>query len=255
MKVVILAGGYGTRLSEVTTNIPKPLVEVAGKPLIWYIMKIYASQGFNDFVVACGYKGEKLKEYFINLFNTTNDYSINTSKNEIKILKNNSPDWNITLIDTGLNTQTGGRIKRVADYIDGDTFMLTYGDAVGGINLNKLIAFHKSHGKKATITAIKTPRWGVIGMSADGKVTSFQEKRLQSTSLANGGFMVLSKSVIDYIGGDEVAFEMGPMEQLVEKGELYAYKYEGFWKAVDTLRDKIELENILNEGKVNLWKV
>ena len=152
MKTVILAGGYGTRLSEVTSNIPKPLVEVAGRPLIWYIMKIYASQGFNEFVVTCGYKGDKLKEYFMNMSSNTNDYQINTSTNKIKILKDNSPDWSITLIDTGLNTLTGGRIKRVADYLDGDTFMLTYGDGVADIDLHKLIAFHKNHGKKATLS-------------------------------------------------------------------------------------------------------
>lgn len=254
MKTVILAGGYGTRLSEVTSNIPKPLVEVAGRPLIWYIMKIYASQGFNEFVVTCGYKGDKLKEYFMNMSSNTNDYQINTSTNKIKILKDNSPDWSITLIDTGLNTLTGGRIKRVADYLDGDTFMLTYGDGVADIDLHKLIAFHKNHGKKATLTAIKMPRYGIVNLSNTGKVIAFQEKRTDNAPLANGGFMVLSKAVIDYIEGDNVAFETTPMEKLIETNELYAYRHEGFWKCVDSLRDKIELENILNEGKIRLWK-
>ena len=254
MKVVILAGGYGTRLSEVTTNIPKPLIEVAGKPLIWYIMKIYASQGFNNFIITCGYKGEKLKEYFMNLSMISNDYTVNTSKNEIKVLKNNAPDWNVTLVDTGLNTLTGGRIKRISEYLDDDTFMLTYGDCVGDIDINALVSFHKSHGKKATITTIKAPRWGIVNVLEDGKVISFQEKRIESAPLANGGFMVLSKSVIDYIRGDDVAFEMEPMERLVKENELYAYKHDGFWKTVDSLRDKIELEKILMEGKVNLWK-
>lgn len=253
MKTVILAGGYGTRLSEITSNIPKPLVEVAGRPLIWYIMKIYASQGFNEFVVACGYKGDKLKDYFMHMSSSTNDYTINTHTNNIKVLKNNSPDWDITLIDTGLNTLTGGRIKRIADYLDGDTFMLTYGDGIADIDLHKLIAFHKNHGKKATLTAIKMPRYGIVSLSDTGKVIAFQEKRVENAPLANGGFMVLSKSVIDYIEGDNVAFETTPMEKLMENNELYAYRHEGFWKCVDNLRDKIDLENIINEGKIKLW--
>lgn len=235
MKVVILAGGYGTRLSEETMNIPKPLVEVAGKPLIWYIMKAYASQGYNDFVVASGYKAEKIREYFA------------TSPSE---------GWDVTVVDTGLNTMTGGRIKRVAGYLDGDTFMLTYGDGVSDINLEELLKFHRAHGKKATVTAVRMPRFGIVNIGDGGKVTSFQEKRLESSPYINGGFMVLSKSVIDYIEGDDTAFETTPLQRLAEDGELYAYKYDGFWKCVDTLRDKQELEQIMNSNdmRVRLWK-
>jgi glucose-1-phosphate cytidylyltransferase len=217
-------------------------------------MKIYASQGFNDFVVPCGYRGEKLKEYFINLAMTSNDFAINTSRNEINVIRKGGPDWNVTLIDTGLKTLTGGRIKRISDFLDGDTFMLTYGDGVADIDLHKLLDFHKSHGKKATITAIKVPRFGIINLSENGQVISFKEKRLENTPLANGGFMVLSKEAINYIDGDNVAFEAEPMERLVKDNELYAYKHEGFWKAVDSLRDKIELDSIINEGKIKLWK-
>ncbi len=257
MKVVILAGGFGSRLSELTTNLPKPLIEIAGKPLIWYIMKTYASYGFNDFIVACGYKGDKLREYFTRLFHMSNDIRVNLSDNKLEVLKNNSPDWKVTLVDTGLNTMTGGRIKRLADYIDGDTFMLTYGDGVSDIDITDLLKFHKSHGKKATFTAVRMPRFGIVEVASDGKVTSFQEKRLDNSPFINAGYMVLSKSVLDYIDGDETPFETVPLEKLYENGELFAYKHNGFWKAVDTLRDKMELEHELNngEGKVKLWKV
>ena len=256
MKVVILAGGYGTRLSEITTNIPKPLVEISGKPLIWYIMKIYASQGFNDFIVACGYKGEKLKEYFMNLSLVSNDYSIDFKNNKISILKENKgEDWKVTLVDTGLNTLTGGRIKAIKDYIDGDTFMLTYGDGVADIDIQKLLTFHKTHGKKATLTVVKMPRYGIVDVFENGQIKAFHEKRLENSPLINGGFMILSKSVLDYIDKD-VPFETTPMEKLSADNELYGYRHEGFWKAVDTLRDKIELEDILTDPKsqVKLWK-
>ena len=256
MKVVILAGGYGTRLSEETSVIPKPLVEVAGKPLIWYIMKHYASYGFNDFIVAGGYKAGKIKEYFDDLASISNDFKIDIAGNKKEVLKDKSPRWKVTIIDTGLETMTGGRIKKAADYIGEETFMLTYGDGVSDINLNDLLQFHKAHGKKATITAVRMPRFGLLTLDGDGKVTNFQEKRLEHSPFINGGFMVLSKKVIDYIEGDKTAFETTPMERLSEEGELYAYKYDGFWKCVDTLRDRKELEDIINSGnaRVAAWK-
>jgi glucose-1-phosphate cytidylyltransferase len=256
MKVVILAGGYGTRMSEETATIPKPLVDVAGKPLIWYVMKCYANYGFKDFVIACGYKGELIKEYFSRASRFSSDISVDMSKSEVNVINERYNDWKVTLIDTGIDTLTGGRIKRLANYIDGDTFMLTYGDGISDVDLNKLLAFHRSHGKKATLMAVRMPRFGLVNTEADGKVSSFQEKRLETSPFINGGFMVLSKSVIDYVEGDRTAFETYPLQKLSEEGELYAYKHEGFWKCVDTLRDKRELEDILNsnDDRVKPWK-
>ncbi len=256
MKVLILAGGYGTRLSEETSAIPKPLVEIAGKPLIWYVMKTYSHYGFNDFVVACGYKGELLKEYFAHMSRYSSDFTVNMANHDMDIIKDKREKWKVTLIDTGLDTLTGGRMRRLAKYIDGDTFMLTYGDGVSDIDIDKLLTFHKSHGGKATITAVRMPRFGIVNLEKSGKVLSFQEKRLEDSPFINGGFMVLSKSVLDYIKDDKTAFETYPLQKLAEEGELYAYKHEGFWKCVDTLRDKRELEDIMNsnDDKVKLWK-
>lgn len=254
MKVVILAGGHGTRLSEETSVIPKPLVEIAGKPLIWYIMKSYASQGYNDFIIACGYKAVKIKEYFLSLPYVSHDFTINLKNGKIDIVKAEENDWKITLVDTGLNTMTGGRVKRLKDYIDGETFMLSYGDGVSDVDLKKLLAFHKSHGKKATITAVKMSRFGMVDIQKDGKVASFLEKRADNSPFINGGFMVLSKSVLNYIKGDKDSFERDQLERLSREGELFAYKHEGFWKCVDTLRDKQELEEIMSSGSVKLWK-
>jgi glucose-1-phosphate cytidylyltransferase len=254
MKVVILAGGYGTRLSEITSTIPKPMVDIAGKPLLWYIMNIYSSQGFNDFVIACGYKGDKIKEYFSNLSNTTDDFTIDMAKGTKDVVKEKTPDWKVTVVDTGLDTLTGGRLKKVAEYISEDTFMLTYGDGVADININGLLRFHRSHGKKATITAVRMPRFGVLQIENDGRVSSFQEKRLEHSPLINGGFMVLSKSVLDYIDNDHTPLESLPMQKLSEDEELYAYVHNGFWKCVDTLRDKQELEDIIKNREVGLWK-
>lgn len=248
MKVIILAGGYGTRMIEETANIPKPMVEINGKPLIWYIMQHYAFYGFNDFIIAAGYKMEKLKEYFLNLRELYSDFTIdirsnNSAQSKVNYL-NSTPDWKVTVLDTGLNTMTGGRIKRIASHIDGDEFMLTYGDGVTDLNIKALLEFHRSHGGKATLTAVRLPRFGMLNLEGE-KVTSFQEKRLGDSPYINGGFMVLNKSVIDYIEGDKIPFETTPLQRLAEEGSLYAYRYEGFWKCVDTLRDKKELEEYL----------
>ena len=244
MKVVILAGGYGTRLSEETASIPKPLVEISGKPLIWYIMQHYAFYGFNDFIIAGGYKVEKLKEYFRSMHELYSDFTVDIKPNNA-VAKvnyiNTVPDWKVTVLDTGLNTMTGGRIKRVASHIDGDDFMVTYGDGVTDLNIKDLVAFHRSHGGKATITAVRLPRFGMLNLE-DNKVKSIQEKRMNESPFINGGFMVLNKSVIDYIEGDRTVLETTPLQRLAEEGSLYAYKHEGFWKCVDTMKDRKELE-------------
>jgi glucose-1-phosphate cytidylyltransferase len=256
MKVVILAGGYGTRLSEETSLVPKPLIEIAGKPLLWYIMKTYAYWGFNDFVIAAGYKSEKIKSYFASLSMASDDFKVDVSTGKVETLKKNAPDWKVTVVDTGIDTMTGGRIKRAAEYIKDDTFMLTYGDGVSDINIKKLLDFHNKHGKMATLTAVRMPRFGILEMDGD-LVTSFQEKRLERSPFINGGYMVLSKKVLKYIEGDEMPFETFPLQQLSEDGELCAYKYEGFWKCVDTLKDKKDLEKILEkrERVADVWKV
>ena len=254
MKVVILAGGRGTRMGEVTSAIPKPMVEVAGKPLLLYIMESYAAYGFKDFIIAVGYKGEIIKEYFANLQVILSDYRINLLTGKTTILKDRKPDWNITIVDIGNNTGTGGSIKKLAEYIDGNEFMLTYGDGVADVNIDELLKFHRAHGKLATITAVKMPRFGIVTVEREGRVSSFQEKRLENSPLINGGFMVLSKKVVDYIEGPETVFETTPMQKLCEDGELYAYIHNGFWRAVDTLRDRADLEEVLNDknSKVKL---
>jgi len=228
MRTVILAGGFGTRLSEETSVIPKPLVQINGKPLIIYIMEHYAMYGFNDFIIATGYKGDKIKEYFDNPKPANN--------------------FKVSVLDTGLNTMTGGRIKRIVEsgLIDG-TFMLTYGDGVSDVNLKQLLEFHKSHGKTATITGVRMPRFGIVNIAESGKVTSFQEKRIENSPFINGGFMVLEKKVAKYIENDSTPFETTPMQKLVQDGELYAFRHDGFWKCVDSLRDKQELEEIVKK--------
>lgn len=234
MKVVILAGGYGTRLSEETAAIPKPLVEIGGKPIIWHIMKIYSTQGYKEFIVCLGYKGEKIREYF--------------SKSE-----NKESDWNLILADTGDNVMTGGRLKRVENHIDGDIFMMTYGDGVANINIEKLLAFHKARQKMATLTAVKPPpRFGTLNLMDDGTVTGFQEKKHHPW--INGGFFVLSKDVIKYIEDDNTPFEGKPLQTLIDHSELNAYKHEGFWRCMDTLSDKKSLEEIWTTGTAP-WKI
>lgn len=258
MKIVLLAGGLGTRLSEETELKPKPMVEIGGKPILWHIMKIYSSFGFNEFIVCCGYKGYVIKEYFANYFLHQADITVDLSKNNIDIHHSKAEPWKITMVDTGLNTMTGGRIKRVQEYIGNDTFMLTYGDGVCNININELLAFHKKHGKLATLTAVQTSgKFGALDLGGGEKVNSFMEKPKGDGTWINGGFFVLEPGIFDYINdGDNTIWERTPLENLTKNNELFAYKHPGFWRPMDTLRDKVELENMWNSQKCEwkLWK-
>ena len=248
MKAVILAGGLGTRLSEETTLKPKPMVEIGEKPIIWHIMKIYASYGINDFIICLGYKGYQIKEYFLNYYRHQSDITIDLSRNVEKIHCSASENWRVTLVDTGENTMTGGRIKRIKKYIkDDEFFCLTYGDGVADINIAKLINFHRSHGKLATLTATYPPgRFGALSVDVAGNVLTFQEKVQLESHIINGGFFVLSPAVLNYIDGDGTSWENEPLTNLASQAELMAYTHAGFWQPMDTLRDK----NYLNE----LWK-
>lgn len=255
MKVVILAGGLGTRISEETVFKPKPMVLIGDKPILWHIMKIYSSYGFNDFVICCGYKGHVIKEYFANYLLHESDITINTSTNNITFHNSNSENWNVSLINTGELTMTGGRIKRIKEYVGNESFFLTYGDGVGDVNIKELLNFHKSHGKKATLTATKPfGRFGVIDISNEGQITSFKEKNKEDVSWINGGFFVLEPSVFDYIEDDTTVFEKEPLEKLTLEGELNAFKHDGFWRAMDSLNDKNVLEEYWNTGTA-AWKV
>lgn len=255
MKVVILAGGYGTRISEESHLKPKPMVEIGEKPILWHIMKEYSHYGYNEFIICCGYKQHMIKEWFADYYLYNCDVTFDfTDDNKMIVHNNVSEPWKVTLIDTGLNTLTGGRIKRVKSYIGDETFMFTYGDSVSNVDINALYEFHKSHGKKATITAINVDqRFGVIDIDKDGDVSSFKEKTESDGSWVNGGFMVLEPEVIDYIEGDKTAFEKGPLQKLSEEGQLKAYKHNGFWKCMDTKREKEELEALWESGKAP-WK-
>jgi len=255
MKVVILAGGLGTRISEETVFKPKPMVLIGDKPILWHIMKIYSSYGFNDFVICCGYKGHVIKEYFANYLLHESDVTINTATNNLTFHNSTSENWNVSLINTGELTMTGGRIKRIQEYVGNESFFLTYGDGVGDININDLLKFHKSHGKKATLTATKPfGRFGVIEIEHDGEVSSFKEKDKEDVSWINGGFFVLEPSIFDFIEGDSTVFEKEPLETLTKRGELNAFKHDGFWRAMDSLNDKNVLEEYWNTGTA-VWKV
>ena len=254
MKVVILAGGFGTRLSEETDIKPKPMVEIGGKPILWHIMKIYSAHGFNDFVICLGYKGYVIKEYFANYFLHMSDVTIDLKNNQMEIHDVKAEPWKVTLVDTGLNTMTGGRIKRVQKYIGNDTFMLTYGDGVANINIKELLEFHKRHGKFATVTAVQpSGRFGALDLD-EGKVKAFKEKPKGDGAWINGGFFVLEPQVFDYINGDETIWEREPLENLAKDGQLMAYKHTGFWKPMDTLRDKRELQVLWESGEAP-WKI
>lgn len=254
MKTVILAGGLGSRLAEETTVRPKPMVEIGGKPILWHIMQIYSTFGFNEFVVALGYKGEVIKDYFLNFYALNNDLSIDLATGRTQVHDGNQPDWKVHLVDTGLRTQTGGRIKRLARWVGQETFMLTYGDGVADVDLSRLVDFHRSHGKLATVTAVRPPaRFG--GLSFDGdRVVRFMEKPQTGEGWINGGFFVLEPGVMEYIDGDQTIWEREPLERLAADEQLVAYKHAGFWQPMDTLREKQLLEGLWESGKAP-WKV
>lgn len=254
MKVVILAGGLGTRLSEETSLRPKPMVEIGGKPILWHIMKIYSHYGFNDFVICLGFKGYMIKEYFSNYFLHMSDVTFDMTTNSMEVHQKNVEPWRVTLVDTGAESMTGGRVKRVAPYLDG-AFMLTYGDGVANVNIRELVEFHQRHGKAATVTSTQpSGRFGALNMNDDGQVISFQEKPAGDGSWINGGFFVLERSVLDRINANNTVFEKEPLEGLAGDGELVAYKHSGFWQPMDTLRDKQQLEELWLSGSAP-WKV
>ena len=255
MKVVILAGGLGTRISEETVYKPKPMVLIGDKPILWHIMKIYSAHGFNDFVICCGYKGHVIKEYFANYLLHNSDFTINTQTNVLKIHSSPSENWNVTLVNTGEITMTGGRIKRIKDYVNNQPFFLTYGDGVGDVNIKELLDNHIKSGKIATLTATKPfGRFGVIDIEENGTISSFKEKDKEDVSWINGGFFVLEPSIFDYIEGDETVFEKKPLEKLTNESQLNAYKHNGFWRAMDSLNDKNVLEEYWNSTNAP-WKI
>jgi glucose-1-phosphate cytidylyltransferase len=253
MRAVILAGGLGTRLGEETSVRPKPMIEIGGMPILWHIMKIYSAHGVNEFVVCLGYKGYLIKEFFANYYLHTDDVTIDLSRNAIEVHDKRSEPWRITLVDTGADTMTGGRLRAVADHIpDGEPFCFTYGDGVAAIDVSKLIAFHREHGRKATITAVAPPgRFGALEFEGD-LVRSFREKPAGDGGLINGGFFVLDPSVLGLIDGPETSWEQEPLERLAAAGELAAFRHEGFWQPMDTLRDKLYLEDLWQQGAP--WK-
>ena len=255
MKVVILAGGLGTRLSEETTTKPKPMVEVGGKPILWHIMNIYSRHGFDEFIVALGYRGDCIKQYFLNYYAINNDLSVDLSCGETTIHQCRSPRWKVHLVDTGLHTQTGGRLKRLRPWLKNeDCFMFTYGDGVSDVDLGKLLAFHRSHGRLATVTTVKAPaRFGRIGFNND-RIDNFYEKPEDAEGWINGGFFVLHPEVIAHIAGDKTVWEREPLEQLARDGQLSAYTHHGFWQPMDTLRDKMRLEELW-QADAAPWKV
>ena len=254
MTAVILAGGLGTRLSEETALRPKPMVEIGGKPILWHIMKLYASHGVNDFIICCGYKGYVIKEYFANYFLHMSDVTFDMRENRMHVHERRAEPWQVTLVDTGDESMTGGRLKRVAEHLKNETeFCFTYGDGVGDIDITSSIAFHRAHGKQATLTATLPPgRFGALDMH-EGQVRSFKEKPKGDGAMINGGFFVLNPSVIDYVKDDSTVWEQGPLMQLAAEGELMAFQHEGFWQPMDTLRDKHHLEELWASGKAP-WK-
>jgi len=254
MKVVILAGGFGTRISEESHLKPKPMIEVGGHPVLWHIMKIYSAYGFNDFIICLGYKGYVIKEYFANYFLHNSDVTFDLGNNSVEIHNSTAESWKVTLVDTGL-TQTGGRLRRIRRYLEDETFMMTYGDGVGNIQIDELVNFHRQHGKLATISSVQPPgRFGAVNVGDSGIVHDFQEKPVGDGSWINGGFFVLEPAVLDYIDNDNTLWEKQPLSRLSSDGELLAYRHRGFWKPMDTLRDKIELEEHWNGGKAP-WKI
>ncbi|HUR83161.1 MAG TPA: glucose-1-phosphate cytidylyltransferase [Thermoanaerobaculia bacterium] len=254
MKTVILAGGLGTRLSEETVVRPKPMVEIGGRPVLWHIMKLYSHHGIQDFVICLGYKGYTIKEYFANYFLHSSDVTFNLRNNELTVHQNSSEPWTVTLIDTGDHSATGGRLRRIRQHVDDSTFCFTYGDGVGDVDITALIAFHREQKTQATLTAVQPPgRFGVIDINED-KIREFSEKPPGDGSWINGGFFVLEPSVLDLIEGDDTAWEREPMERLAASGQLSAFRHDGFWHPMDTMRDKNLLEELWSSGRAP-WKV
>lgn len=254
MKVVILAGGLGTRISEETHLKPKPMVEIGGRPILWHIMKIYSKHGINEFIICCGYKGYVIKEYFANYFLHMSDVTFDMKDNNMEVHRKNAEDWRVTLVDTGLSTMTGGRLKRIGDFLDQEEpFCFTYGDGVSDINITKLVEYHKQSRKLATVTAVLPPsRYGALDISGSN-VKSFSEKPKSQNTRINGGFFVLSKKVLRLIEGDSISWEEGPLEELAKMGELAAYQHDGFWQPMDTLREKKMLQSLWDKGAAP-WK-
>ncbi|MEO8820017.1 MAG: glucose-1-phosphate cytidylyltransferase [Ginsengibacter sp.] len=256
MKVVILAGGLGTRISEESHLKPKPMIEIGGKPILWHIMKNYSHYGFNDFVICCGYKGYLIKEYFLNYFLYNSDITVELKNNKVDVHFTNTESFTVTLVDTGIQTNTAGRIKKIEKYVSGETFMLTYGDGVSDVNIKKLLAFHQLHGKLATLTSIQLPtRFGTIETDETYVVKNFKEKPNDKDIWINGGYFVLEPGIFKYLQNDveDVQWEKAPMEQIANDAQLMAYKHKGFWKCMDAMRDKIELEQLW-ENKKAKWK-
>lgn len=254
MKVALLAGGLGTRLAEETDRVPKPMVEIGGKPMLWHIMSVYAHYGHNDFLIACGYKGELIKEYFHNFYIHNNDYIVNLRDGRREVLNTGDIDWRVGVIDTGQQTMTGGRLLRLKPWLDGERFMISYGDGLGDVDIDALLEFHQAHGCMATVTAVRPPsRFGALHIE-DGKVKRFSEKPQTDEGWINGGFFVFEPGVFDFIADDSTILERDPLEQLAARGELHAFKHEGFWQPMDTLREKRLLESLWESGKAP-WKV
>lgn len=253
MKAVILAGGLGTRISEESHLKPKPMIEIGGKPILWHIMKIYSAHGIHDFIICLGYRGYMIKEYFANYFLHTSDVTFDMTQNRMEVHQNSADPWRVTLVDTGEGSMTGGRLKRVRNYLGDEDFCFTYGDGVASVDIGKLIEFHRQHGKLATVTAVQPPgRFGVLGIE-DELVREFYEKPKGEGGWINGGFFVLSPKVVDYIDGDQTSWEQEPMNRLAREGNLAAYHHDGFWQPMDTLRDKQHLEELWGSGRAP-WK-
>ena len=256
MKIVLLAGGFGTRISEESMFKPKPMVEIGDKPILWHIMKIYSAYGFNEFVICAGYKQHVIKEYFADYFLHQSDITFDfTNGNEMVVHHNAAEPWKVTVVDTGLNTMTGGRVKRIKPYINNEPFMLTYGDGVSDVNISKLLEFHKSHGKMVTMSAYNAgQRFGVLDIDENGQIKEFREKTKGDGNLINIGFMVCQPEFIDYIHGDDTILEKQPLEMVAKENQLMAYKHEGFWQCMDTVREKEQLEKMWANGNAP-WKV
>ncbi len=254
MKVVILAGGKGTRIAEETVTRPKPMVEIGGRPILWHIMSIYAAHGLNDFVVACGYRGELIKEYFASYFLHHSDFVINMRDGSRDLLTANGPDWRVSVVDTGLETMTGGRVRRLKSLVSGGTFMVTYGDGLGSIDMTALLAFHRAHGRLATVTAVRPPaRFGSLALDGD-RVREFAEKPQTGEGWINGGFFVFEPGIFDYLSDDATSLEQDPLEQVASAGQLMAFRHDGFWQPMDTVRERQLLESLWASGGAP-WKV